>query len=183
MKTYSIEELKAVTWVQNISGAIIYLGDLSPTGDEGKGKTLRPNEVLELKSVIPDERKVNCLSLRRGLEGIEGGSGFDPIAPVLQAIDGPEDPRIVKKVVKGTLISKDSPRLREANIFDVTLMEQNVKEMEEELETTQNPSRRGELQSAIENLKGKIDIARKSVKTGVEANVVEVEKDGQSSVL
>jgi len=177
MKTYTVEELKKVEWVQNISGGLAYLGDLSEDGKEGKGVTLRPDEILELKTVVSEEAKLRSKSLKKGLEGFPGDMGFAPVAPCLRAISGPKDTNIIKTALKGSLIDKGSPKTREKNIFDVTLMEQNLKELRDELETTQDAGKRAVLETTISQMENSIAELKKATPTGVEANVVVLPND------
>lgn len=185
MKTYTMEELKAVKFVQNISGGIAYLGDLSESGEDGKGVTLRPDEILELRTVVNDDAKVKSRSLKKGLEGFPGDMGFSPVAPVLQVIDGPGDPRIIKTTVKGNLIDKGSPKTRERNIFDVALMEQNLRDLQEELESTQDAGKRATLEVTISQMQKTVDEQRSVMPTGVEANIVRIGggTDGKGGIL
>ena len=173
-KTLTLEDLKAVQWIQNVSGGIAYLGDLSEDGKEGKGVTLQPDDILELKTVVSDDSKVRSKALKKGLEGFAGDRSSPPQKPYLQIISGPNDPRIIKTAVKGTTLSTDSPTKRAVNVFDVALMEQNLKDLNEELETTQDSGKRATLQVTIDMMTKSLAEQRLSVPSGMDANVVQV---------
>jgi len=173
-KTLTLEDLEAVKWIQNVSGGIAYLADLSEDGKEGKGVTLQPDDILELKTVVSDESKVRSKALKKGLEGFAGDRSSPPQKPYLQAINGPNDPRIIRTAVKGTTLSTTSPTTRVVNVFDVALMEQNLKDLNEELETTQDSGKRATLQVTIDMMTKSVAEHRLSVPSGMDANVVQV---------
>ena len=172
-RPWTVDEISKVTHVQNVSGGILYLHDLSESGDEGKGFTLRTDAQLEIKSVVSDKAKMRSQALRRGLEGVPAGSGFHEQAPTLMAISGPADKKLVKTVTVGSTLSKTAPVPAEENEYDVLLMEQDLKDMEGEVDTEKNPVRRAQLMASIVFQRAEIDKKRATVKTGAEAGVVQ----------
>lgn len=173
-KQISVEDIKKIQFVRNVSGASLYLHDLSEDGKEGNGVTIPPNRTVELASLVTEAARIRSKGLKRALEGIPASSGFTPQAPSLIVVDSLDDEGMSETVVRGTTMSKDAPQKAGDNFYDVARMRQELKEMEDELETLQSTTERTQMQASIEFLKGQIEKLEKTAQKGLEANVVTV---------
>lgn len=174
-KQYTVEEIKEIKFVKNISGASLYIHDLSEDGKEGNGVTIPPNRIVELKGLASDGARMRSKGLKRALEGIGLESGFTPQPPSLVEVTGFDDTTHADRVVKGTTIQKDAPAKADENFFDIARMRLEMKGMEDELESLQSNTKRMEMQASIQFLEGEIEKLEKSAKQGLEANVVSVQ--------
>ena len=173
-KTFSVEDIKKVKFVKNVSGASLYIHDLSEDGKEGNGVTIPPNQIVELQGLCSDQARIRSRGLKRALEGILPGSGFTPQPPTLAVVESLDDTSHPNKVVFGTTLDKKTPHTANENYYDVARMKQELKEMEDEQESLQSNTKRMEMQASIVFLKGEIEKLEKTAPQGLQANVVEV---------
>lgn len=172
-KQYTTEDVQKIKFVKNVSGASLYIHDLSEDGKEGNGVTIPPNKIVELKGLCSDAARIRSKGLKRALEGISADSGFAPQAPTLVEVEGFDDKTQPDKVILGTTLSKTAPQQAGENFYDIARMRQELKEMEDELESLQSNTKRLEMQSSIAFLKGEITKMEKTAQQGLEANVVQ----------
>jgi hypothetical protein len=173
-KHFTVDEILEIKYVKNVSGASLSIHDLSEDGKEGNGVTIAPNQIIELQGVASEAARRRSRGLKRALEGILVSSGFTPQPPSLVVVEGYDDVSVPDKVVLGTTLSKDSPQKANENFFDIARMKQEMKEMEDELESLQSNTKRLEMQASIAFLKNEIDKLEKSASQGLKVNVVEV---------
>ena len=182
-KSFSVEDIKKIKFVKNVSGASLYIHDLSEDGKEGGGITIPPNQIVELQAVCSDKARIRSRGLKRALEGILPDSGFTTQPPSLMVVEGLDDTSHPNKVVFGTTLDKKTPHTANENYYDIARMKQEMKEMEDELESLQSNTKRLEMQSSIAFLKSEIEKLEKSVPQGLGANVVEVGGAGKNQQL
>ena len=171
-KKFSMEELKKVRFVQNVTGGILDLPDLTPDQREGaRGLTLGPDQIFDL-SVYTEEVRLRSRHLRACLEGHEGDKGFPEQPPKLQVVTGESDPKVVKTMPIGETIDKRSPKVRDRNFFDTALLRKQVSDMEAELNSTEDATKRAMLEGQIKTAKETIAKEEKEIPSGVAASVV-----------
>lgn len=155
-KQLTREDLKKIMWVQNISASQLHLD----VGDDERGIVIEKDEVVELARFFTDEDKLKCRSLYDALIGIDftGGRGGKK-TPLLRIVTGPDDPNIISTRYKGNRFQKiEGTQLNpDKNIYDVKLMEQKLKEMEDNLETLPDDEEKEMKLVLIENYKKKIE--------------------------
>jgi hypothetical protein len=167
-----MEDLKKVRFVQNVTGGILDLPDLTPDQREGaRGLTLGPDQIFDL-SVYSEEVRLRSRHLRSSLEGHEGNKGFPEQPPKLQVVTGENDPKVVKTMPIGETIDSRSPKVRDRNYFDTALLRKQVSDMESELNSTEDATKRAMLETQIKVAKETIAKEEKEIPSGVSASVV-----------
>lgn len=180
-KPFTREDLKSIEWVQNISGTQLHI----PLKDDDRGIVIEKDEVVELASFFSEEEKLKCRGLYDAMIGINflGGKNGGTKKPLLQALTGPEDPKIIRTGYKGRRFEKvEGTQLNpDKNIYDVKLMEQKLKDMEDNLESMPDDEEKEMKLAMIENYKKKIEDVRKQAATDSALIVTKVGKNEVSA--
>jgi hypothetical protein len=180
-KILTREDFKKIDWVQNITGTVLHI----PLSDDERGVVIQKDEVFQLSTFFDAEEKLKCRGLYDAINGIDftGAKNGGKKTPLLRILSGPEDPTIVRtsyrgnrfKKVEGTQLDSDK------NIYDVKLMEQKLKDMEDNLESMPDDEEKEMKIALMDNYRKKIEETKKQVEKDSKLIITKVGPDAAVS--